>query len=248
MKKYFILSVILNVFLLVILAVNFKGKANDAQVNPGPGTSRAEAQKPQNPTPVQSGTSTFSPLWHHRYSLFQKLPNRKNEIVFLGNSITNYCEWAELFQNSLVINRGIGGDITEGILARLHEVTESKPRKIFLMIGVNDLAKGKPIKGIATNYRSIIKAIKENSPETTLYIESVLPSVNRPGVINDSIVALNKEIRKLSNEYSLTYINLYDSFKDQDGNLKKELTEDGLHLKGEGYLIWKSLIEKYVNN
>ena len=51
--------------------------------------------------------------------------------------------WAEFFQNSNIKNRGISGDITEGILYRISEITESQPLQVFLMIGTNDLAKGK---------------------------------------------------------------------------------------------------------
>ena len=67
------------------------------------------------------------------------MPDTPNEIIMLGNSITDGCEWSELFQNSNIKNRGISGDITEGVLYRLDEVTRSKPAKVFLLIGINDL-------------------------------------------------------------------------------------------------------------
>ena len=42
-----------------------------------------------------------------RRSLFEVLPVYSSDIVFLGNSITDGCEWAELFNNRHVKNRGI---------------------------------------------------------------------------------------------------------------------------------------------
>ena len=99
----------------------------------------------------KSNEHKFSPFYYHKVSHFRTLPNTKGEIIFLGNSITDYCEWSELFQNSKIKNRGISGDVTDGVLERLDEVTESKPSKIFLMIGINDLSRGKSEEYIFNN-------------------------------------------------------------------------------------------------
>jgi lysophospholipase L1-like esterase len=103
-------------------------------------------------------------------------------------------------------------------------------------------------KDICTYYRSILERIKTESPDTKIYIQSVLPVTDPIQSINDTIVVLNQKLKNLSDEKSLTYINLFDSFKDEKGFLKKDLTNDGLHLTGKAYLIWKSLIDEYVNN
>jgi len=149
-------------------------------------------------------------------------------------------------------NRGIGGDNTEGIMARLDEITESKPNKIFLEIGTNDLALNLPISMICSNYTQIIDVIRETTPNTTIYVQSVLPRYDDPskryGVYNDSIVLLNKELKKITVEKALTFINLFDVFKDSQGKLNPKFSSDGVHLNSDGYLIWKKEIEKFVNN
>ncbi|HPQ96908.1 MAG TPA: GDSL-type esterase/lipase family protein, partial [Thiolinea sp.] len=61
-------------------------------------------------------------------------------------------------------NRGIGGDDTGGVLGRLDEVVRSRPDKIFLMIGTNDLSAGKSVEQIIANYRLILRRIREASP------------------------------------------------------------------------------------
>ena len=38
-----------------------------------------------------------------------------------------------------VRNRGISGDVTDGVLLRLGELIKYKPTSIFIMIGINDL-------------------------------------------------------------------------------------------------------------
>ena len=119
----------------------------------------------------QSG-SQHSLYWHQRAGHFRLLPNDRGEIVFLGDSITDGCDWSEMFHNPLIKNRGISGDVTQGVLDRLGEVVESKPAKIFLMIGINDLARGLTEKEILANIESIIREVRKKSPETKLYLQS----------------------------------------------------------------------------
>jgi lysophospholipase L1-like esterase len=169
-------------------------------------------------------------------------------IIFVGNSITEGCNWAELFSNPRIINRGVGGDTTKGVLTRLPEILNSKPSKIFLNIGTNDLGMNMRLEHIIQNYEAILDLIQTSSPTTKVYVQSVLPTNNHPERNNDSIIALNSQIKELTEIKSIKYINLYDSYLDTNGNLKIEFTYDGLHLKREGgYEIWKTLIEKDVN-
>ena len=202
---------------------------------------------------AQSKTK-YSPYYLHSKSMFESLPNTSGEIIFLGNSITDGCNWTELFQDLRVKNRGISGDVTEGILNRLDEVTESNPSKVFIMIGINDLARGKSKKEILDNYKIIVDRIIQASPKTEIYIESILPVNEKYGRFKnhyskaDSIVSLNNNLENLAKEKGQTYVDLYSSFVDNNGKLKDEFTEDGLHINGDGYQLWKSLVEKYVND
>jgi lysophospholipase L1-like esterase len=101
---------------------------------------------------------------------------------------------------------------------------------------------------IVNNYEEILDRIIHSSPKTKIYVQSVLPTKIKNRSRTDSIKELNKRIEILANEKSLKYINLYDSFVDSNGDLNMELSLDGLHLNGQGYLIWKELIEDDVNN
>lgn len=67
---------------------------------------------------------------------------QQGAIVFLGNSITEQGWWSLLLKHGDVENRGIGGDNTFGMIDRLPDILKSKPRKIFLMAGINDLTGG----------------------------------------------------------------------------------------------------------
>ena len=187
--------------------------------------------------------------YYHRKEHFELLPDTENEIIFLGNSITDNCEWAELFGNPNIKNRGIGGDDTDGVLERLDEVTSSKPSKIFIMIGTNDLAYGKSAEHVIGNTGLILDRIAGSSPSTKVYVQSVLPvddavHYTRP---NSEIIKINGELKKMTAERGLVYIDLHSAFVDENGILNKRYSLDGLHLNGEGYELWKKLILDYVN-
>ncbi len=71
-----------------------------------------------------------------------------------------------VISDNRIKNRGISADVTEGVLLRIDEVTDSKPLKIFIMIGINDLAFGYSKKEILQNFKAIINKIKNDSPKT----------------------------------------------------------------------------------
>ena len=125
--------------------------------------------------------SQNTPYWNQKVDMYSVLPNPNDEIIFLGDSITDRCEWFELFSNSLIHNRGLSGDKTSGVLDRLSEITESKPDKIFVMIGVNDLRHNVKIDSILVNYNKIVKTINSESPSTQIILQSVLPVNNKSG-------------------------------------------------------------------
>ncbi|MFY0624651.1 MAG: GH92 family glycosyl hydrolase [Reichenbachiella sp.] len=188
--------------------------------------------------------------YFHKKEHFESLPDTENEIIFLGNSITDGAEWFELFGgNPNIKNRGIGGDDTDGVLARLDEVTSSNPKQVFIMIGTNDLAYGKSVEYIVENYKKIINQIQTASPNTEIIIQAVLPvedalHYTRP---NASIMEINKQLEEVCKSESLKYIDIHTPFNDENGKLNKEFSIDGLHLNGAGYLKWKEILMNYID-
>lgn len=188
--------------------------------------------------------------YQQRMEFFNKMPHHKNEIVFLGNSITEQGEWQELIPGKPVINRGIGGDNTFGVLARLDDIVAARPKTIFLLIGINDLSRKLPYDVIIRNYRRIIAKIKTGTPKTTLYIQSVLPlnsSMTTAPYLqgrNPMQMELNRMIKELCAEEKLTYVDLHPLFEDENKELKKELSIDGIHLKASAYIMWVEYLKK----
>jgi lysophospholipase L1-like esterase len=188
-------------------------------------------------------------LKEQRAEMFKTLPIQNQSIVMLGNSITALCEWSELFEKPNIINRGIMGDGTEDILARLPQITNGHPHKIFLLIGVNDLI-FHPFPNILSNYETIVTQIRQLTPDSKLYLESVLPihnSLRRSGLRNEDIIELNQGIQKIAVKYQLPYLDLHRKMIDADGALQANLSKDGIHLNAAGYQIFKELLKKHIS-
>jgi len=173
----------------------------------------------------------------------------KKDFVFLGNSITAGTDWAKLLDLPNAKNRGISGDITFGVLERLDQVISARPSKVFVLIGINDVSRNIPDSIILRNYKKIISRIKAGSKKTKIYFYTLLPVnssfnkfKNHYGK-DEHILWLNSEIRKLADK-KVTIIDLYPHFLDAEHHLKAELTNDGLHLKPEGYQVWAEVLKK----
>ena len=189
--------------------------------------------------------------YQQKATMFEILPVRDSSIIFLGNSITDGAHWAELFNNPNILNRGIGGDITEGVLMRIKEIVRHKPSKLFIAIGTNDIHMEIPTLDIIKNYLEILENVRTSSPNTRIYVQSVLPvavpSGSFPFHNNEGVLELNKGLRKICAELDIPYLDLHPHFADETGKLRSDLTNDNLHLLGPGYLLWKDLIQDYVS-
>lgn len=197
-------------------------------------------------------TANADVYWDQKTSLFELLPIGHDDIVFLGNSITDGGEFNELFGMTNIKNRGIRSDVIPGVEKRLEQVTKGKPKKIFLLIGINDVSHGLTVEQLTMRYASLIKKIKVQSPDTKLYVQSVMP-VNNSITKYKSLIGKEKTIRqfndrikKLAQEEGAVYVDLWPALADERGNLKKAYTNDGLHLTGAGYRAWRDAIRELV--
>ena len=198
--------------------------------------------------------STYRPgNYDQKVANFRSYPNSKKDIVFLCNSITDYGEWTELLQLPEARNRGISGDITFGVLERLDEVTEGKPAKIFILIGINDIARNIPDSVILDNYKKIIQRIKKSSKRTKIYFNTLIPVNNtfpdRAHFNKDEhIAAVNIGLKRLCEAEKITLIDIHPHYEGEDMKLDKSMTYDGLHLNAEGYKKWAFILQPYLKN
>lgn len=193
-----------------------------------------------------------SNVYNERMEYFRQNPLEQNQIIFLGNSLTQGGRWQEFFPNQRVANRGISGDNTSGILARLDEIINAQPEKLFILTGVNDISQDLSNDYIIENMRQIVRNVQAGSPETIIFWQTLLPINNNFGRFNrlidkePQIEELNALIEKMAKEENIHFINLFPLFQNEEGLLDPKFTTNGLHINGAGYEIWVNKIRQFV--
>ncbi|RLA77880.1 MAG: lipolytic protein [Epsilonproteobacteria bacterium] len=182
--------------------------------------------------------------YQHRVSQFELLSfENSKSIVMLGDSITDRGLWNELTKRNDIINRGISGDTTIGVLGRLDSL--NKNLKIaFVMIGVNDLLKNRSVEYVFKNYVKIISGLEEKGIkpiiQTTLHVGTLAPAI-----YNTKIYKLNELLKNYAQKEKLQFIDLNKVFAPNEVLLDK-YSLDGLHLNGAGYMEWVKIIIPYM--
>ena len=195
----------------------------------------------------------YNEFYYQRSTLFEMLPVDSDDIVFLGDSQTNGCEWHEILGNPNVKNRGISSDVIQGFADRVQPIIDGRPAKLFILGGVNDISHNLTPDSIATAMRNLIVKVRRGTPATKVYLQSLLPidnSFRRYKAMTGKesvIVETNKLLKKVAEETGATWIDLYSRMVDPaTGNMRKGLTNDGLHLLGAGYAVWRDAVLPYV--
>lgn len=171
------------------------------------------------------------------------LPLGADDVVFLGASLVEHGEWSEWLAGQPVRNRGLAGDTVADVLARLGPVVAAGPRRVFVMVGLNDLFAGTPVAAIETRHRELATRLTGGAPGTRVVFMSLLP-VRRDddAPLNAAVDAVNAGLRRVAVEHGCAWLDLAASFRDEAGRLRAELTLDGVHLTGAGYALWAELL------
>lgn len=194
---------------------------------------------------AETNKAAWNSMWDSsRSSVMRYIPVDSTSVVFVGTSITEGFPVTELYKSLNIANRGIGGTEAQHIAKRAFWLLSSKPRKMFVEMGINDLKMGKSCEFVWERYRAIADTAKLYG--TQLYFTSILPTSMSHGKYNAEIRRCNEGIQQLAAELGATYVNIYPLLA-KDGELDSRYTMDGLHLTGEAYMIWKSAIDTLVN-
>ena len=196
--------------------------------------------------------SLFSTYYLQKASFAENLPETKNDIVFIGNSITDGAVWSELFNDTHVKSRGFSGDVTSGLIKRFPDIVRRSPAKIFMMIGTNDLARGISPDSVVKNILLMADFLQQESPSTQLFVQSILPVNDVFGKFathtknGTKIIEVNTSLQNNATAHHYRYIDLHSAFSDKNGKMNTVYSNDGLHLLGTGYALWKHLVFPYV--
>lgn len=173
-------------------------------------------------------------------------------VVMFGDSHIQYGNWEVAFPNYRIINYGIAGDPTEGLVIRTDRVVQLNPDKVFIEAGANDIYFGMaPAKTIA-NFRTILGQLKEEVPGARIHVLSIfphgLPSPKNPLSSYPEIVELNTRIKDVCEELSITFIDLTSTLQSDDALAPSYDSGDGIHLSEAGYDKVVEVIEPYLRD
>lgn len=175
--------------------------------------------------------------------------------ILLGDSLSLWFPADLLPHDRNWLNQGISGETTAGLLRRLELFDSTRPEVIFLMIGINDLIRGESDRTILANQRQIIQYLQRVHPNAKIIVQSILPHSDTSAtweskdkllaIPNDRIRQLNQQLQQIATAEGAKYLNLHPLFINNQGNLRPELSTDGLHLNPQGYLVWRSALQTY---
>lgn len=179
------------------------------------------------------------PYRQQRRDHFSQMPVTSESVVFLGNSITNFGVWPDMFEcdgQTVVVNRGVSGNFAKEVLTHFDLVIAGKPKAVYLMIGINDVgAQG----DIVPSVECMLRIAAEVSPDTRMYVQSILPTVisSRSNIPT----RYNPLLRSLCDRYpNAQYV---DVFTPMSKAGIRGITDDGLHPDWKGYRIWADVLE-----
>ncbi len=172
--------------------------------------------------------------------------------VLLGDSLSMWFPQELLPTDRNWLNQGISGETSAGLLQRVALLDQTRPRKILLMIGINDLIRGVSDETILNNQRQILHYLRQVHPQTQIVVQSILPHAGAKStwegrekllaISNQRIRQLNQQLQAIATKEGVNYLHLYPLFTDERGNLRPDFTTDGLHLSDRGYLVWRSAL------
>jgi CubicO group peptidase (beta-lactamase class C family)/lysophospholipase L1-like esterase len=229
--------------ILLINAVHPEDKTNVVRLRSLVSNAVAAAILPEDSVHAPKYTAHY----YDRVTQFMEEPDiTPKDIVMLGNSLTeNGGNWATRLGKANIRNRGIIGDEAQGVYDRLYQILPYHPAKIFLMIGINDVSHNLSTDSITQLVQRIVEKVRTDSPQTKLYLQSLLPineSFGRYSRLKGKtaqIPQINDRLRSLAKNKKIAFIDLFPKFCDKNSlSLRADLSTDGLHLQESGYKIW----------
>jgi lysophospholipase L1-like esterase len=231
--------------LFLLLLLFCASTSLDAQEKPA-----APAEKVK-PAPVDWG-AIFKMHWQNRVRAFQEQNQVFQNVVLLGDSITEGFDVVKYFPGRRVLNRGIGADVIgnnmppsdpRGVLQRLdNSVFDCAATDVFILIGINDLNSGRDVDGMEAGYRTLLQQLRAHAPELRIHVQSVLPTRGEHERQNAPVREFNTRLKRLAEEYKCTFIDLHALMSDSESRLKAEFTNDGLHLTDAAYAVWREKV------
>lgn len=174
--------------------------------------------------------------------------------ILAGDSLSLWFPGDLLPSGRTWLNQGISGETSAGLLKRLDLFAATQPETIFVLIGINDLLRQVDDAMLLENQRQIVEILQANHPDVQIVVQSILPRAQESSwegrdrllaISNERIQDLNQQLEDMAREKGVYFLDLYPLFATPEGDLRPELSTDGLHLSRLGYQTWAIALQVY---
>ncbi len=170
--------------------------------------------------------------------------NARTDMVFFGDSLIYYGDFASALPDKKVCNLGLRGDTLQGMMDRVVQVKLVQPKTVYLMAGINDVSIS-TVDEFEKRYDALLIQLREQLFAEELVVFNMLPVNDVDFSIscdNEQIVRFNEVIASLCFKHGLLYVNLFSVYE-RCGKIPKEMTLDGIHLKRDAYNKWYKVLK-----
>ncbi len=154
--------------------------------------------------------------------LFKDISTDKPKNILLGDSLSHWFLPSRLPSNATWLNQGISGDKSFQTINRLEPLRGQQVDNIYIMLGTNDIRYGSSDEDILNNIRNIISKAKTMDIVSNIIVQSILPTrLDNMPIFR--IRSLNNQIKIITEQEQIKYLNVFDSMLDSNDVLKKSL-------------------------
>ena len=213
--------------------------------------------------PVSRGQGWWMP---RHQAILERVAEGNVDLLMIGDSITHYWEntgkdlWEKYYAPRNAVNLGFAGDRTENLLWRLQngEIENIHPKLAVLMIGTNNSGGNEyTAEQIADGIKASVCILRTKLPDTKVLILAIFPRGGDEAVRKTAVLATSNErwekndkagriVSELADGEMIFFLNINQSFLNEQGELTREVMPDLLHPGKKGYQIWAEAMEPTV--
>lgn len=159
----------------------------------------------------------------------------RTTLAFLGDSITAAGDWPRWFPEQRVKVFARNGLTTDGLLERVGDVLDVEPDELVVLIGTNDLGRGRSVEQLVRNVQLLLVSFRRELPASRVLMHSILP---RAQEFAPDIRRVNARLRRFTSSVGARFLDLWPTFALESGELDPRYSLDRLHLTPTGYETW----------
>ncbi len=184
-----------------------------------------------------------------------------DDAVFIGDSRTRSLQLYANLENSTfltytgltiygVLDAKLTPSTTNTKTTVSNYLSNHQFKKIYLMLGINELGTGTP-ESFCRTYSNVLDTLHELQPDAIIYVQAILHISKHKDdehtyINNDTIVVRNEALQSLANNEYIFWLDSNPALCDEDGYLIGDYTSDGVHLQAKYVYLWMDYIKQHA--